>query len=275
MVAAIAILVGAAVFAAAGTACAQESAAALPIDPSQARTRDAAPAGAAEAGAQQVGDPSSIENLAKKVDDIRQALGREDPDFALVLGLGSTLLGKNVTDYQNQSNVLGATALGRATPQLLAGVSFRTKVPSALRRFRGDCSKCETWERHPWNAFVSIKFSPGSSQTISGYVIGGSFAIAKHLNVLVGYSLTPVNEPAPGLRNVASALVRTGHDRGQLTSFDPNALAAAARNAFDGFPLTDSADKLIYPGEPLTVHYRGSVLIGVSFPVYFRSALSP
>ena len=214
-----------------------------------------------------------IAAISKSVEEIKAALAKDqDPDFALVLGLGSLLVRHNVTDYLNQSNVLQSTSLGRATPQLLAGVSFRTRLPSPLARFRGADCGCELWEQRPWSAFVSVKFSPGSSQAVNGYVIGGSFALAHHVDVLVGYSLTPINEPSPGLRAIAYQYVVERQKKNALPNFDANALAANDSQAFDGFSLTDADGKLIYNGNPLTVHYRGSTLVGVSIPVYFKTA---
>src|SRR5262245_61004080 len=103
-----------------------------------------AQASAGPAGGQQPAEkkddppaPSQIDQLSKQVEELRAALDNQDPDFALVLGLGSLIVGPNVTDYKNESNVIRAVNLGRAVPQLLTGVSFRTNVPSPFRRFRG------------------------------------------------------------------------------------------------------------------------------------------
>jgi hypothetical protein len=54
-------------------------------------------------------------------------------------------------------------------------------------------------------------------------------------------------------------------------NFDPNAMLDNAPNAFDGFPVTDPTGKLIYAGNPLTVHYHGGLVLGVSIPIYFSS----
>jgi len=120
---------------------------------------------------------------------------------------------------------------------------------------------------------VSLKFSPAASQTINGYVIGGSYAIMSHLNVLIGYALTPVNEAAPGFRVAASQFVAAQQLQGQYLSFNPVAMLNNSQNAFDGFSVADSTGKLIYKGNPLTVHYRGGAVFGVAIPVTFSSFL--
>jgi len=130
------------------------------------------------------------------------------------------------------------------------------------------------WEERPLSAFVSVKFSPGSSQTINGYVLGGSFALAHHIDFLVGFSLTPISEPAPGFRVTASQFVAAEQSHGRALAFDSQAMAANLPNAFDGFPVTDTSGKLIYQGDPVTVHYRGGVVLGVSIPLYFKSVFT-
>jgi hypothetical protein len=220
-------------------------------------------------------------DLVKKVADIVEALKKtEDSDFGIVLGLGSLLVGPQVADYKNESNVLHATSIGRGTPQLLTGLSFRTHIPGWVARCKkpGPISatgqptrSCDEWLEHPWSGFVSLKFSPGSSQVIDGYVLGGSFAIAHYLQLLVGFSLSPINEPAPGFQKVAAQFVEQEHAAGRALTFDPTGMRNNVQYAFDGLPVTDTTGKLIYQGSPLTTHYRGGALIGVAFPVYFKS----
>jgi hypothetical protein len=219
--------------------------------------------------------------MVSKMKDIKSALSTEDPDFALVLGVGSLVVNSGVTDYTNQSNVIHSSNLGRATPQLLTGVSFSSRVPTMITRFRraslcapGQAEKsfcAERWQKYPWSGFVSLKFAPGSSQLLNGYVIGGSFAITHYLNALIGFALTPINEPAPGFRITASQFVTNQQNQGLDQNFNAGGLLANAPNAYDGFPVTDPTGKLIYQGDPLTVHYRGGVIFGVSFPIYFKS----
>jgi hypothetical protein len=134
---------------------------------------------------------------------------------------------------------------------------------------------CEEWELHPWNEFLSLKFTPGSSQAIDGFVFGVSYAVQRYLQVLVGHALTPINQPAPGFQITASQFVEKEHLAGRALAYDPTAMKNNAQYAFDGFPVTDSTAKLIYQGSPLSVLYHGGVLFGVSFPFYFKSALQP
>jgi hypothetical protein len=121
---------------------------------------------------------------------------------------------------------------------------------------------------------VNIKFAPNSSQTINGYVIGGSYSLLSHLDILMGFALTPVNEPSPGLRVTASQYVTQQQKEGLLLNFNPTAMLNNSKNAFDGFSLVDTNNKLIYTGTPLEVDYRGGVVVGVSFAFNLVDALT-
>jgi hypothetical protein len=68
--------------------------------------------------------------------------------------------------------------------------------------------------------------SPGSSQTLDGYVFGVSYAIVHHLQILVGYALSPVNQAIPGFQTAASQFVAQEHGSGRALAFDPNAMAS-------------------------------------------------
>ena len=186
--------------------------------------------------------------------------------------------------------MLHAATLGRATPQLLTGVAFRAPFSNFHKRgssaFKAECPERSrsaekplnkgdgVWQCRPFSGFVSLKFAPGTSQTLSGYVIGGTYAIGHHLNALVGFALTPIQESAPGFRIAASQFVRSEQTQGRDLNFNPDAMLRNDQNAFDGFPVTDSTGKLIYQGTPTTVHYHGGVVFGISIPVYFKSIFS-
>ena len=225
-----------------------------------------------------------VQTVQKQLDDLEKALSKQPQDFGLVLGVGSLVINPNASDYTNDSNVLHTTNLGSATPQILAGVSFRSHIPGLTRRWRDKpengprCSEkmvdnCrEPWQYHPWSAFVSLKFAPSASQALNGYVIGGTYSITRFLDVLVGFGLTPVQEASPGFRVTAAQFVANQQKLGLDLNFDPNAMLANKRNAFDGFPVTDANGKLIYAGSPTTVHYRGGAVVGVAFPLHFASA---
>jgi hypothetical protein len=315
------------------------------------------------------GSPTATD-VATKVKDvkaIRDALSADtDLDFSLVVGIGSLIVVSGSTDYSDQSNVIHSNNLGKATPQFLAGVSFRSPLPNIIPRYRGchwdsqssttptnsptptadaaaagnagqhtketpsasanspatlagdtvtqdaknvkvikdapgadtttpttgttagnsgqqekkgkkaakvgsACGYAEPWQKRPWNAFVSVKFAPGASQTINGFVFGASYSLTKYLSALVGFSLTPINEPSPGFRTTAAQFVTAQQKLGQDLNFNPAAMLSNSANAFDGFPVTDPSGKLIYTGNPLTVHYHGGAVFGVSIPIYFSS----
>ena len=228
-----------------------------------------------------------IKKWKKQRDDIKDALKDEDPDFALMLGIGSLIVNKH-TDYSDQSNILRSNNIGKATPQFLTGVSFRSKIHNfnnnhfhfhPVDRSCYANSKptglppgtCDEWRVHPWGGFVSVKFTPGSSQTVNGFVFGLNYALTKYLNALIGFSLTPINEPSPGFIRIATQFVSQQQQQGQYLSFDTNAMLHNKSDAFDGFPVTDPGGKLIFQGNPLAVHYHGGVVLGVSVPIYFSS----
>lgn len=309
----------------------QTASAAAPAAGGTASTPPGGPAQAASGPAK----PATADTVAQQVKDvkaIRDALNADsDLDFSLVVGIASLIVVSGSTDYSDQSNVIHSNNLGRATPQFLTGVSFRSHFANIPPRYHGctwnvaptlpaanptptttgttpekpdpqakdagdtkdpkdskdtknskdakspgkppgsACGYAEPWQKRPWNAFVSVKFSPGASQTVNGFVFGVSYALTKYLNALVGFSLTPINEPAPGFRTTAAQFVMAQQKQGQYLNFNPTAMLSNSPNAFDGFPVTDPTGKLIYSGNPLTVHYHGGAVFGVSIPIYFSS----
>jgi hypothetical protein len=134
-------------------------------------------------------------------------------------------------------------------------------------------TQSDSWSTRPWSGFVSVKFASDSSQVLNGFVIGGSFRAAHYLDVLIGYAVTPVNEPSPGLRNAAALYVEQQQKLGNLLRFDPAAMRKGAPDAFDGFSLKDPNGKLIYEGNPLNTHFRDGVVVGVAVPFSFSDAL--
>lgn len=276
-------------------------------------------------------DKNLDQQIDQKVDEAITKAEKQNPDLALVLGIGSLVVDSDVTDYKVQSNVLQSVNVGRATPQFLTGLSFRSKLPNPIRfeacktqaereqeaqRHRekeqekeerqsekkekksrhasqmivpkvslngtaeqnaaGDNKsedKCQLWEQRPWSFFAGVKFAPNASQVVNGFVFGFSYSIAKHLDVLIGMSLTPINEPAPGFRVAASQFVASEQKQGRDLNFDPAAMLNNKVNAFDGFSIADSTGKLIYSGNPTTVHYHGGAVFGISIPISFKSVL--
>lgn len=270
---------------------AKENVPATQADPTQgAADKDSS---ASQAGAQ-VATTDPISDRVAKLE--KELAAQKDSDFALQLGIGSLVRNGSITDYVNNANTLSATSLGAATPQYLVGVGFRAPFPNFKRGFgppKDKCNKldeesaktplpadvddlrsrCPDWRRRPWSGFVSLKFASGSSETLNGYVIGGSWNMLHYMNVLVGFALTPVNQPSPGLRNAASAYVTQQQKLGLLTNFDPIAMQNNMKNAFDGFSVADSSGKLIYQGTPLETDYRGGVIFGVAIPINFSDFL--
>jgi hypothetical protein len=297
--------------------------------------------------------PSQTQGQQPSNQDLLNAIQeakKSNPDLALVLGIGSLIVDKDVTDYKVQSNVLQSGNIGRATPQFLTGLSFRSRLPNpysfkqcktsaeievdkskadekrknAAEKARKNDAKdpqtnqrsetndgnpipvsaasapqhanansgsqlqapnpsaatdesengCQIWERRPWSFFVSVKFAPSASQVVNGYVFGFTYSIQRHLDVLVGLALTPINEPAPGFRVAASQFVANQQKMGQDLNFDPVAMLNNKLNAFDGFSIADSTGKLIYSGNPTTVHYHGGAVFGISIPISFKSMFS-
>jgi hypothetical protein len=196
-------------------------------------------------------------------------------DFDLVLGVGSLLIKPGLTDYKvnNENSVLGTANLGSASPQLLAGAAFRLAVPN----FGKGASRL--FGPQPWFAFLSLKFSPDSSQTLNGYVLGMSYKFNKAFAGLAGYALTPVQEPSPGFRAAAIQVVSQNPNVPAYQRFNLNDLQQNNRNAYDGFPLfvqtaAGPSTTRLFSGDPTVVHYHGGFVIGVAIPISLKAALT-
>lgn len=185
-------------------------------------------------------------------------------------GLGTMVQSPSVTDYSNNANVLQTTHLGAATPQFLAGAG----VTLPFLHPYGDLVRKDSVYHDPIQVFISAKFAPEASDTLNGFTFGlGHKLISKGLLVLVGYSLNPINEPTPGFRAAASALVKTAQaDQTDYSSlylnFDPKAMLYNKPDAFDGFPTQiinarGTPGALLYQGDPLTTHYHSGIFLGL------------
>jgi hypothetical protein len=203
----------------------------------------------------------------------------------VVFGIGSLITG-NRTSYKVNSAattpVLEGTLIGRASPQLLAGLAFQLPAPSLWRTQ----PKLGDANYHPWHAFASLKFSTESGQTIIGYTFGITYRIMPYLDLLLGYTLTPFQDPAPGFRNAAVQAVQSNlallaaGKTDPYVNFNGPALNNNRAGAFDGFPVQVAAGSNVgtvgqnlYNGSPLEPHYRGGVLIGISVPVSLNGIL--
>lgn len=200
--------------------------------------------------------------------DVKLVVG--DPFFSAVFGIGSLIGGPNATNYKVQNDTLVATALGRATPELLVGGSFTTRVP----RPRG----WKLGEPYPWSAYVSLRFTPGSDQTIAGYVFGGSYRFTHYLDALVGYSLSPREEPTVAFRNAAIQLVMNNPNVPIYQRYNVDDMRHNRANAFDGFPLVTQSvagptGQRVIATDPTVTHYRGGFFIGLAIPISLRARL--
>lgn len=196
-------------------------------------------------------------------------------DFDLVLGVGSLLINPSITDYtvNNENSVLQTTNLGSASPQLLAGAAFQLELPNFGKGARN------LFGPKPWFAFLSLKFSPTSSQTLNGYVVGMSYKFNKAFAGLAGYALTPVQEPSPGFRAAAIQVVSQNPNVPAYQRFNLNDLQQNNRNAYDGFPLfvqstTGPTTTRVFIGDSTVVHYHGGFVIGVAVPISIKAALT-
>jgi len=80
--------------------------------------------------------------------------------------------------------------------------------PPAAAALSADCKPGGAYcDSRPWEVFLSIRFAPASDQTINGFVLGGGYKITKYLALMVGYSVTPTDEPSPGFRVAAAQIV--------------------------------------------------------------------
>src|SRR5262249_27249113 len=130
----------------------------------------------------------------------------------------------------------------------------------------------------PWYAFLSLKFSPDSSQTFNGYVVGGSYKLAKTFSILGGFSLTPIQEPSPGFQAAAIHVGTQNPNVPTYQRFNVNDMQHNRLDAFDGFPLfvqgpTGPTTTRVFDGDPTVVHYHGGFIIGIAIPVSLKTQL--
>jgi len=197
------------------------------------------------------------------------------------IGIGSRIGGPAIGNYKlSSSGVLSLTNLGRATPQLLTRLGFscdtsttskKTVTPSAPNTtittttptISADNNNfCNNQYAKHVGVFLSVQFGAGSSQTISGYSVGMTYALYKNLRILAGFSLTPINEISPGFANAAAQYVTKNSML--FPGVNPANLASNAYNGFDGIQTTSTApaagaaatSSIYYPGSVTETHYR-------------------
>lgn len=191
------------------------------------------------------------------------------------IGIGSRIGGPQVSNYQSGNGIMSLTSLGSATPQFLTGLGF---IP--CQEMDATKEPCKNALVSNLGVFVTANFGSGSNQTISGYTIGATYAIGKHLRALAGFSLSPISEVSPGFRRAASQYVNENPTL--FPGIKPTDLSSDAFGAFDGIQFTSTApaagststSTIYYPGAVTETHYRGGFMIGVSMPIDIYNLLN-
>ena len=131
------------------------------------------------------------------------------------IGIGSRIGGPGISNYQSGNGALSLTNLGRATPQLLTGLGFScdTSTTTAVTATAGvskrtvakngnadDNNFCNSRYFRHMGVFISAQFGTGSSQTISGYSVGMTYALYKNLRLLAGLFFHSGKRSFAGLR---------------------------------------------------------------------------
>jgi hypothetical protein len=150
----------------------------------------------------------------------------DQSSFEVLTGVGAVLSGVEATSYKTANDVLSSTNVGRKAPEILLGGGFilpwrklggwiensycgtdkdRQAVKARGQTPSDNCQPGGAYDHYrPWEAFLSIRFAPASDQTINGFVVGGGYRITKFLSMVIGYSVTPVDEPSLGFRVAAA-----------------------------------------------------------------------
>jgi hypothetical protein len=200
--------------------------------------------------------------------------------FEIVTGVGSSFLPVESTSYKVDStnNALSQTNLGRKHLELLLGAGFilpwKTKYPGKA------VTDPDYKNYHPFETFLSLRFAPGSDQTFTGFVVGGGYRIHKYFSLLVGYSLTPIDEPSAGFRRAASQVVAANPTIFPYNQYNANDLANNKVGAFDGFPLflykaNGPTTTKIFPTSPTVTHAHSGIFFGVGVPINLGALLKP
>jgi len=196
------------------------------------------------------------------------------------IGVGSKVTSQSAADYSNNSNVLSKNGIGMQTPVFLLGASFQ--MPQfdrhfALRKLQSNGNRFSGLA--PTSIFANLQFAPNSTNVLNGYTFGFGYRLGSKespLDFLLGYAVSPYNEPSAGFRVAAAQVVIANaklsnplpiylrYDAAKILDFKDNP------DALDGFPvLTQNPDGTqgapIYSGNVLTTHYRGGLFLGLSF----------
>ena len=241
-----------------------------------------------------------------------------DPShFEVLTGVGAVLAGKEATSYTTRNDAISSTNVGRKTPEILLGGGFilpwhkggrwiensycGKSVPVVVDKQKTgqtkkvtvqapvdtpkdvspDCQIGGAYKNYrPYEAFVSIRFSPASDQSINGFVLGGGYRITKYLSLLAGYSVTPVQEVSRGFRIAAAKIVTDNPSLAPYNRYNPTSLLNDYPAAFDGFPLfvynaSGVTTTKLFPNDPTVSHYRSGIFFGVGFPLNLTSLFKP
>lgn len=225
--------------------------------------------------------------------------------FELLTGVGAVLAGANYTSYNVDNDVLKAANIGRKTPEILLGGAFilpwkkgggrisraycgktpagpkdqstlspgTSKTPKDQSTPSPGSSNCVPYDNYrPWETFLSFRFAPGTDQTLNGFTVGGGYKITKYFSLLIGYAVSPVNEPSPGFRIAAAGTVQKYPTIAPYNQYNPSALLNNTPGAFDGFPTllydaTGPTAARIFLGNPTVTHFRSGIFFGIGIPV--------
>jgi hypothetical protein len=215
--------------------------------------------------------------------------------FEVLTGVGAVLSGAEATSYKTNNDALSSTNVGRKTPEILLGGGFILPwkwgghqiensycPPDAPNETPTENCKAGGAYRdyRPWEAFLSIRFAPATDQTINGFVLGGGYRITKYFSVMVGYSVTPVDEPSPGFRVAAAQTVSASPAITPYNRYNASDLLRNKPGAFDGFPLflynaTGVTTTKIFSNSPTVTHHRSGIYFGVGIPLNLTALFKP
>lgn len=202
--------------------------------------------------------------------------------FEVLTGVGAVLAGVEDTSYaiNNDTNALAATNIGRKRIELLLGGGFIMPFRRGGKWIENSYSDPDYKDYRPWETFLSIRFAPGTDQTINGFVVGGGYRITKYFSVLVGYSATPMDEPSPGFRLAASQIVANNATIFPYSRYNASDLMQNKPGAFDGFPLfiynaNGVTTQKLFLTSPTVTHYRSGTYFGVGIPLNLTSLFKP
>lgn len=203
--------------------------------------------------------------------------------FEVLTGVGAVVSGVEDTSYaiNNDTNALAATNIGRKRIELLLGGGFIMPFHRGGVWIDNAYPKDPDYRDYrPWETFLSIRFAPGSDQTINGFVVGGGYRITKYFSLLVGYSATPMDEPAPGFRLAASQIVANNPTIFPYSRYNATDLLNNKPGAFDGFPVfiynaSGATTQKLFLTSPTVTHYRSGTYFGVGIPLNLTQLFKP